>query len=80
LPLLPDMPVMICDNLDVQGGIINGSHSILRHVQYMEDEEGLRYATSAVVSIPDSSPDTFADLPPHDCVILQKPSAMKVIH
>ncbi|KAF8327015.1 uncharacterized protein EI90DRAFT_2849708, partial [Cantharellus anzutake] len=72
LPLLPQMPVIIGENLDVKGGIVNGSQGIVKHMHYIQDPDGYRFATSAVVSIPDSSPDPFTLLPPHDCMVLPK--------
>ncbi|KAF8313519.1 uncharacterized protein EI90DRAFT_2949750 [Cantharellus anzutake] len=80
LPLVSDMPVMVGENFNVKGRIVNGSEGHLKHIRYENDKAHHALARSAVVTIPDSAPLAFLDLPPHDCVILPKPISIKVTH
>ncbi|KAF8336599.1 uncharacterized protein EI90DRAFT_2912163, partial [Cantharellus anzutake] len=80
LPLLPQMPVLVCENFDVSGGIVNGSEGIVQSVRYTVDEDGVRTATSCIVNIENSCPEPFTDLTPHQCVILPKSINIKVTH
>ncbi|KAF8328582.1 uncharacterized protein EI90DRAFT_2883210, partial [Cantharellus anzutake] len=80
LPLLPQMPVLVCENFDVAGSIVNGSEGTVQSVCYTMNDNGQHMATSCVVRIEDSCADPFTDLPPHDCVILPKKVTMKVSH
>lgn len=50
LPLVSGMPVMLCQNYDVPSGIVNGCVGILKQINYVLDDCGNRYATSAVIS------------------------------
>ncbi|KAF8321873.1 uncharacterized protein EI90DRAFT_2866553, partial [Cantharellus anzutake] len=77
LSLVGGMPVIVGENFDVEGGIVNGSQGRLKHVRYKCEDGEHRIATSAIVSIADSAPQPFANLPAHDCVILPKSVAIK---
>ncbi|KAF8327969.1 uncharacterized protein EI90DRAFT_2838501, partial [Cantharellus anzutake] len=80
LPLLLNMPVMVCENFDVSNGIVNGSDGVVESVCYITDDMGRRSATSCVVTIPDSSDVPFTNLPPHQSVILPKSIPIKIKH
>jgi hypothetical protein len=73
LPLVEGMPVVIHDNFDVQGGVVNGTEGILKTVLYEEDAEtGRRYATSCVVIAQSSTCENLPSLGPKEVVVHQK--------
>jgi len=49
LPLVEGMPIMICQNYDVEHGIVNGCTGTLRKIRYSVDEKGQRHARSCVI-------------------------------
>ncbi|KAJ3911582.1 hypothetical protein F5877DRAFT_55152, partial [Lentinula edodes] len=55
IPLVIGMPIMITQNFDVQGGVVNGCHGVLKSIRYRLDEQGRRHAISCVVSAPKTS-------------------------
>ncbi|KAJ7649267.1 hypothetical protein B0H17DRAFT_852450, partial [Mycena rosella] len=71
IPLVIGMPVMIAQNFDVPGGVVNGRSGILKSVRYRVDAEGNRHAISCVVEAPDTSPGIIDGLPDHHVVALQ---------
>ncbi|KAM6498793.1 hypothetical protein JOM56_006741, partial [Amanita muscaria] len=70
IPLVLGMPVLISQNFDVEGGIVNGSRGTVSHIRYHIDDEGYRHLTSVVVHIEDSSDEALANLLPHELPIL----------
>ncbi|KZV80407.1 hypothetical protein EXIGLDRAFT_630237, partial [Exidia glandulosa HHB12029] len=72
LPLVPGMPVIITQNYDVEGGIVNGSRGILRKVRYYTGQDGMRRATSCIVEIPSSSGARFCELGTGQFPVLQE--------
>jgi len=80
LPMVHGMPVIIGENYDVNGGIVNGSEGILKSVRYMVDKEGRRHATSAVVTVTKSSGQQLPNLPPYDVVVLQETISFTIKH
>ncbi|KAH9852990.1 hypothetical protein C2E23DRAFT_687625, partial [Lenzites betulinus] len=55
LPLVLGMPVIVCQNFDVSGGIVNGSIGTLTKIRYKVDNiTGQRILTSCVVKLPDN--------------------------
>jgi hypothetical protein len=44
IPLVIGMPVMISQNFDVHGGVVNGCYGSLRSVRYRVDRNGNRHA------------------------------------
>ncbi|TFK86999.1 hypothetical protein K466DRAFT_451437, partial [Polyporus arcularius HHB13444] len=53
IPLVLGMPVMISQNFDVDGGVVNGTIGSLKSIRYRTDRSsGRRYLKSCVVSIP----------------------------
>ncbi|KAK0460495.1 uncharacterized protein EV420DRAFT_1267526, partial [Desarmillaria tabescens] len=71
LPLVIGMPVMITQNFDIQGGVVNSSTGILKKIRYHEDDAGRRIATSCVVDIPTMTGDCLPELTPHEAVVLK---------
>ncbi len=52
LPLVVEMPIMITTNVDLNGGIINGSISTVRKMFYHEDSNGTLILDCCIVHIP----------------------------
>lgn len=77
LPLVLGMPVVITENFDVMGGIVNGSKGILRKVRYRVGNDGKRYLTSCVVELPDLTADPLPNLPPGFVAVLPNEAEMK---
>jgi ATP-dependent exoDNAse (exonuclease V) alpha subunit len=71
------MPVIITENFDVVGGIINGSAGTLRKVRYRVDDADRRYLTSCIVELPDVTADALPNLPPKHVTVLPKAIEMK---
>lgn len=72
IPLVLGMPVIVSQNFDVEGGVVNGSTGILKKIRYQSDpSSGDRLLTSIVVEIPDCSEDELPNLPSHHMAILQ---------
>ncbi|TDL13844.1 hypothetical protein BD410DRAFT_697194, partial [Rickenella mellea] len=70
IPLVLGMPVVICQNFDVEGGVVNGSRGILKKIRYRVNSDGNRQAISCVVHVPDTSNEPMPNLPEHDVVVL----------
>jgi len=77
LPLVLGMPVVITENFDVMGGIVNGSKGILRKVRYRVENDGKRYLTSCIVELPDLAADPLPNLPPTFVAVLPNQVEMK---
>lgn len=80
LAMVHGMPVIISENFDVSGGIVNGSEGILKSVRYKLDDRGRRIATSAIVTVTKSSGDTLPGLPPYDVVVLPQSCYFTIKH
>ena len=76
LPLVLGMPVVITENFDVAGGIVNGSTGILRQVRYRVDGDR-RYLTSCIVELTGTSTDALPNLPPKHAAVLPSDVEMK---
>jgi hypothetical protein len=76
LPLVLGMPVVITENFDVAGGIVNGSTGILRKVHYRVDDDK-RYLTYCIVEVSDVTADTLPHLPPKHVAVLPGEVEMK---
>lgn len=77
LPLVLGMPVIITENFDVVGGIVNGSTGILRKVRYRVDDADRRYLTSCIVELPDAMTDVLPSLPQKHVAVLPDTMEMK---
>ena len=71
LPLVLGMPVLVSQNFDVEGGIVNGSYGIVKRIRYTVDENGIRKLTSCVVEVKDSNENTMPYLQAHEVPILK---------
>jgi hypothetical protein len=80
IPLVIGMPVMISQNFDVPGGVVNSCSGILKSVRYKLDAQGNRHAISCVVAAPDTSPGVVPGLPDHHVVALEDTVDFKLEH
>ena len=71
LPLVLGMPVLVSQNFDVEGGVVNGSRGTLQTIRYRVDEQGFRHLTSCVVKIENSTDSAMPHLEPHLLPILE---------
>ncbi|KAJ6457651.1 hypothetical protein C8R45DRAFT_844067, partial [Mycena sanguinolenta] len=71
IPLVIGMPMMISQNFDVPGGVVNGCSGILKSVRYRLDAKGRRQAISCVIEAPDTSLGIVEGLPDHHVVALE---------
>ncbi|KAJ7720690.1 hypothetical protein B0H16DRAFT_1335919, partial [Mycena metata] len=80
LPLVIGMPVMVAQNFDVPGGVVNGCVGKLVSVRYQLGSDGKRYALSAIIDAPDTAPGIFPDLPSHHVVSLRDTVSVNLKH
>ncbi|EJD36385.1 hypothetical protein AURDEDRAFT_42305, partial [Auricularia subglabra TFB-10046 SS5] len=80
LPLVPGMPVILTQNYDVEGGIVNGSRGILKKIRYSVDAHGQRRLISCIIKIPHASGADFQGLGPKMFPVLQETSNIVVTH
>ena len=80
IPLVKGMPVLINQNFDVEGGIVNGSTGTVESVRYTIDENGDHHLTSCTVLVPDCTNDALPHLEPHHIPILEDTVDMTFIH
>ncbi len=73
LPLVIGMPVMITQNFDVEGGVVNGATGTLEQIRYRLDEDGRRIALSCVVNVPLMTLSPLTGLKKCQAVTLQDP-------
>ncbi|KAF8064263.1 hypothetical protein FPV67DRAFT_1399581, partial [Lyophyllum atratum] len=76
LPLVIGMPVMICQNFDVEGGVVNGCAGTLKKIRYRVDNEGDRHAISCVVQAPTTTGAVLPHLDEHDVAVLEDTTEM----
>jgi hypothetical protein len=50
-PLVEGMPIVISQNYDVKGGIVNGTKGTLKSVRYETDDSDQRYTKSCMVTV-----------------------------
>jgi ATP-dependent exoDNAse (exonuclease V) alpha subunit len=74
------MPVMITQNFDVDGGIVNGSKGTLKRIRFYVDAQGNRHLTSCVVHVEDVSEQPLPNLPPKDVPILSDTVQLQFTH
>ena len=77
LPLVLGMPVVVTENFDVAGGVVNGSAGFLRKVRYRVDDVNKRYLTSCIVELPDATADALPNLPLRHVAVLPGETEMK---
>lgn len=66
LPLVIGMPVMVTTNIDVHGGIVNGSIGTVRAIHYTQLENGDRVLSHCVVHIPTATAPQMPGLGDHE--------------
>ncbi|KAK0493770.1 hypothetical protein EDD18DRAFT_1051359, partial [Armillaria luteobubalina] len=71
LPLVIGMPVMITQNFDVEGGIVNGSTGTLKCIRYRIDEAGRHIALSCIVHVPLMTRQNMTDMRSNKVAALQ---------
>ena len=79
VPIVLGMPVMVNQNFDVDGGLVNGSFGYLRDYRFQTDENGIRTLTSCIVEIPDLSCDPLPHLPPNHVAVISDTVEMRSI-
>ena len=70
IPLVLGMPIIVNQNFDVGGGLVNGSFGYLREFRSQEDEDGVRSLKSCIVEIPDITCEPLPHLPPKHVPII----------
>ena len=80
IPLVIGMPVMITQNYDVEGGIVNGCMGILKKIRYTTDLNGNHYALSCVIESTTISADPLSTLPKNHAVVLQETINLRFRH
>lgn len=80
IPLVIGMPILVSQNFDVEGGIVNGSTGKLRKVRYSLNDEGQRVLRSCIIEIIHSSDETLPNLLPHQIPIIEDSVELKFTH
>ncbi len=80
IPLVIGMPVMICQNFDVEHGVVNGCTGTLKKIRYRSDAQGRRHALSCVVETPTTSGTPLTGLDEQSVVVLQDTTDMRFVH
>jgi hypothetical protein len=80
IPLVIGMPVMICQNFDVEHGVVNGCTGTLKKIRYRTDEQGRRHALSCVVEAPTTSGTPLTGLDEKSVVVLRDTTDMRFVH
>lgn len=70
LPLVIGMPVMVTTNIDVNGGIVNGSIGTIRSIHFTYLPGGERAISHCIVHIPTAQAPQMSGLGPHEYPIL----------
>ncbi|KAG2030253.1 hypothetical protein BDR03DRAFT_878777, partial [Suillus americanus] len=80
IPLVIGMPILISQNFDVKGGIVNGSTGILRKVRYSLNDENQRVLKSCIIEISQSSDEALPNLRPHEIPIIEDSVELRFTH
>ncbi|KAF9031624.1 hypothetical protein BJ165DRAFT_1310814, partial [Panaeolus papilionaceus] len=72
IPLVIGMPVMIAQNYDVEGGVVNGCTGTLKKIRYTTDANGQCYAVSCIIESPNISCSTLSGLSANQAPVLQE--------
>jgi hypothetical protein len=70
LPIALQMPVMITTNIDLAGGIVNGSIGTIRAIDFTERPNGDRVLNHCIVHIPSAHADAMHGLSHHEYPVL----------
>ncbi|KAF8530623.1 hypothetical protein JB92DRAFT_2659459, partial [Gautieria morchelliformis] len=71
LPLVEGMPVIICQNYDVVGGMVNGTEGILKSIRYKVDKVGKKHAKSCVVIVSHCPCEPLPFLEKNEVVVME---------
>ncbi|KAJ2912290.1 hypothetical protein MD484_g8126, partial [Candolleomyces efflorescens] len=80
IPLCIGMPVLVSQNFDVEGGVVNGSRGTVISVRYKLDVVGHRILTSCVVLISSSGDNPMPNLESHEMPILSDSESIQITH
>ncbi|KAG2342777.1 hypothetical protein BDR05DRAFT_885881 [Suillus weaverae] len=80
IPLLIGMPILVSQNFNVEGGIVNGSTGKLRKVRYSLNNERQQVLRSCIVEISHSSDEALPNLFPHQIPIIEDFVELKFTH
>lgn len=81
IPLVIGMPVMISQNFDVNGGVVNGTIGTLKQIRYRTDRQsGRRYLTSCIVHVPGLESDALTGLDRGDYPVMEDTVSMTFRH
>lgn len=70
------MPVLVSQNFDVEGGVVNGSRGTVKAIRYILDSRGRRTLTSVIVDIPNSTCEALPTLENKSIPILSDTSRL----
>lgn len=80
IPLVIGMPVLVAQNFDVEGGIVNGSRGTVKRIRYVMGDGGKRYLRSVILEIPGCSTEALPHLQTLEIPILTDVTPMKFKH
>lgn len=80
IPMVIGMPVMICQNFDVEHGIVNGCTGTLKSIRYKTDNDGHRRALSCIVNAPTTTGEPLTGLEAQSVVVLRDTTDMRFVH
>ncbi|KAI1781882.1 hypothetical protein LXA43DRAFT_841504, partial [Ganoderma leucocontextum] len=80
IPLVLGMPVIVMQNHDVNGGVVNGSIGTLTKIRYTIDDQQRRKLLSCIVHLPHTSDNRMHDLQPGQYPIMEDTVDIKFQH
>ncbi|KAG1843117.1 hypothetical protein DFJ58DRAFT_844429 [Suillus subalutaceus] len=80
IPLVIGMLILVSQNFDVEGRIVNGSTGKLMKVRYSLNDEGQRVLRSCIVEISHSMDEALPNLSPHEIPIIKDSTELKFTH
>ena len=80
LPIVLGMPVVVNQNFDVEGGLVNGSFGYLWDYRFQTDEDGARTLTSCIIGIPDLTCEPLPHLLPKHVVVISDMVEIRINH
>lgn len=81
IPLAIGMPVIVSQNFDVNGGIVNGSMGLLTKIRYSTNQEtGKRYLRSCVVKLQNISSDRMLGLADDEFPVMEDTISIPLTH
>ncbi|KAF8054265.1 hypothetical protein FPV67DRAFT_1386179, partial [Lyophyllum atratum] len=80
LPLAIGMPVLVANNFDVEGGVVNGSRGTVASLRYTENGQKERTLRSCTVHIPGATGEVMPGLGDREMPVLADTSTFKIAH